>query len=422
MLPINRDKVLPGARRDGRAEEPVYPDPDSLDALRDSIDRKLGRTGAVLPLSEAEQRVLLELMPDELLRVTVETDETVLVVGRQRRVRVPAGPDAGQSTCGGHPGDSTAALYRAVGDCGKQLLSDFLATGEMQTRDLRVEEDGQTSFFELRAAACQPRGMLVLVRDTTPLRDAVDCLSQATEKSKRLHEMLEAEAVIRAEEEKIIKSSFEKLAGLKEDTIVAVTAIVRKKDPDTARHQERVSQLACSIGKEMGLDKDTVKMVALAALLHDLGKVFVSPSTLLKPGRLTPEEMDEVRKHADTEFEILKGIEFLSPLAEIIHQHHERLDGSGYPRGLTGSDILLEARILAVADVVEAMMSDRPHRRALTEAAALEEIENTRGTLFDTSTVDACLRLFREGRFRFDVTPPDECPGPSRQPGSPASG
>jgi HD-GYP domain-containing protein (c-di-GMP phosphodiesterase class II) len=417
MLSINRDRILPGTRRDARTDEPVCPDPESLDALRDAIDRKLGRTGSVLPLSEAEQRVLLELMPDELLRVTVETDETVLVVGRQRRVRVPAGPDAS----GGQPGDLTAALYRAVGDCGKQLLSDFLATGEMQTREIRLEQDGQASFFELRAAACQPRGLLVLVRDSTPLRDAVDCLSKATEKSNHLHEMLEAEAVIRAEEERIIKSSFEKLAGLKEDTIAAVTAIVRKKDPDTARHQERVSQLACCIGKEMGLDKDTVKMVALAALLHDLGKVFVSPSTLLKPGRLTPAEMDEVRKHADTEFEILRGIEFLSPMAEIIHQHHERLDGSGYPRGLTGSDILLEARILAVADVVEAMMSDRPHRRALTEAAALEEIENAKGTLFDTSAVDACLRLFREGRFKFDEARPDECPGPSRQPGSPAS-
>jgi HD-GYP domain-containing protein (c-di-GMP phosphodiesterase class II) len=418
MLSINRDKALPGTRQDGRGDESLVSlSPDSLDALRDALDRKLGRTGAVLPLSEAEQRVLLELMPDEVLRVTLEDDETVLVVGRQRRVRVSTGPDAGpgQNACGGQPGDPVVVLYRAVGDCGRELLADFLATGEMQTREIRLEEDGQTSFFEARAVACQPRGMLVLLRNTTPLRDAEDGLSRATEKSDHLHEMLEAESFIRAEEEKIIKSSFEKLADLKEDTINAVTSIVRKKDPDTARHQDRVSHLACAIGQEMGLDKDTVSMVALAALLHDLGKVFVSSSTLLKPGRLTPAEMEEVRKHADTEFEILKGIEFLSPMAEIIHQHHERLDGSGYPRGLTGSAILLEARILAVADVVEAMMSDRPHRRALSETAALEEIENAKGTLFDTSAVDACLRLFREGRFRFSETRTDECADPHYQ-------
>ena len=140
--------------------------------------------------------------------------------------------------------------------------------------NIRLEEDGQTSFFEARAVACQPRGMLVLLRNTTPLRDAEDGLNRATEKSDHLDETLEAESFIRAEEEKIIKSSFEKLADLKEDTINAVTSIVRKKDPDTARHQERVSHLACAIGQEMGLDKDTVSIVALASLLHDLGKVF----------------------------------------------------------------------------------------------------------------------------------------------------
>ena len=129
---MNRDKALPGTRQHGRGDESLVSlTPDSLDALRDALDRKLGRTGAVLPLSEAEQRVLLELMPDEVLRVTLEDDETVLVVGRQRRVRVSTGPDAGpgQNACGGQPGDPVAVLYRAVGDCGRELLADFLATG-----------------------------------------------------------------------------------------------------------------------------------------------------------------------------------------------------------------------------------------------------------------------------------------------------
>ena len=233
-------------------------------------------------------------------------------------------PDPGRMPAGA-TGRSRRRALQGSGGLWKRAPGGL--PGNWRNADQRDPARRGRTDIVLRSAgvACQPRGMLVLLRNTTPLRDAEDGLSRATEKSDHLHEMLEAESFIRAEEEKIIKSSFEKLADLKEDTINAVTSIVRKKDPDTARHQERVSHLACAMGQEMGLDKDTVSMVALAALLHDLGKVFVSSSTLLKPGRLTPAEMEEVRKHADTEFEILKGVQVPQPDGGDI-DHDERLD------------------------------------------------------------------------------------------------
>ena len=186
-----------------------------------------------------------------------------------------------------------------------------------------------------------------------------------------------------------------------EDSIKAIAATVEARDPYTSGHQSRVSQLAVAISKEMGLPDETINGIGLAASVHDLGKISVPAEILSKPGGLTEVEFMLVKQHVQRGYDILKDIEFPWPLATNVWQHHERLDGSGYPQGLKGDQIMLGSRILAVADVVEAMASHRPYRPALGIEAALEEIELHRGTLYDQDVVDACIKLFHQRAYKF---------------------
>jgi response regulator RpfG family c-di-GMP phosphodiesterase len=186
-----------------------------------------------------------------------------------------------------------------------------------------------------------------------------------------------------------------------EDSIRAIADTVEMRDAYTAGHQRRVAQLAVSIAGDLGLSKDEIHGIHLAAGIHDLGKIRVPAEILSKPGKLTNIEFMLIKEHSQAGYDILKGIEFPWPIATMVLQHHERLDGSGYPQGLKGEQILLGARIIAVADVVEAMASHRPYRAALGTDLALAEIERGRGTVYDPAVGNACLKLFREGRFAF---------------------
>jgi len=177
-------------------------------------------------------------------------------------------------------------------------------------------------------------------------------------------------------------------------TIRAMANTVETRDPYTAGHQLRVAELSRAIAIEMGLPEEQVEGIYMAGWIHDLGKISVPAEILSKPGRITETEFNLIKIHPQSGHDILKSIEFSWPIAEIILQHHERMDGSGYPQGLSGEDILLEARIMAVADVVEAMASHRPYRPSLGVEPALEEISQKKGTFFDHNVVDACLRLF----------------------------
>ncbi|OIO60107.1 MAG: hypothetical protein AUJ55_02520 [Proteobacteria bacterium CG1_02_64_396] len=185
------------------------------------------------------------------------------------------------------------------------------------------------------------------------------------------------------------------------ETVQTVAAIVEMRDPYTAGHQRRVADLALAIGHDLGWDDEHCQALYLAGVVHDVGKINIPAEILSRPSRLTPIELEYVRSHAQAGYEILKPVHFPWPIAEIVHQHHERLDGSGYPQGLQGDDILPEAKILMVADVVEAISSHRPYRPSLGMEAALDEIESNRGTLFDPEVVDACLRLIRDKGFVF---------------------
>lgn len=191
------------------------------------------------------------------------------------------------------------------------------------------------------------------------------------------------------------------LVALTEASVDAIASAAEARDPYTAGHQRRVAELSVAIATEIGLEQDDIAGIRIAAKIHDIGKLSMPSEILSKPGRLKPTELALLKEHAQAGSEIVRGIHFPWPIADMILQHHERIDGSGYPLGLVGSEILLSAQIIAVADVVEAMSSDRPYRARKGLDAALSELEQRRGTLFDAKIVDVCLRLFREHRFSF---------------------
>ena len=206
----------------------------------------------------------------------------------------------------------------------------------------------------------------------------------------------------RQQAEQKIKQGYEKLQRTMEATIHTISKIIETKDPYTAGHQYRVSQLAARIAKELKFCPDKLEGIRIASLVHDIGKISIPAEILSKPTELNEIEYSLIKDHSRIGADILKTIDFPWPVAEIILQHHERLDGSGYPQGLKGDEILPEAKIIGVADVVEAMSSHRPYRPALGIDKALEEISQNKGILYDSEVVDICLNLFREKRFKFE--------------------
>jgi PAS domain S-box-containing protein/putative nucleotidyltransferase with HDIG domain len=196
--------------------------------------------------------------------------------------------------------------------------------------------------------------------------------------------------------EKTLKDLRKALGG----TIEAMALTVETRDPYTAGHQRRVSNLARGIASEMGVSKEQIQGVRMAGVIHDIGKISVPGEILSKPGNISQNELGIIKEHPQVGYNILKTVDFPWPIAQIVLQHHERMDGSGYPNGISGENILLEARILAVADVVEAMASHRPYRAALGIKLALNEISKNRGSSYDPKVVDACLRLFNEKGYR----------------------
>jgi len=185
--------------------------------------------------------------------------------------------------------------------------------------------------------------------------------------------------------------------------IEAMGLTVEIRDPYTAGHQRRVAEIAHAIAIEMGLPKQQTEGVRMAGVIHDIGKMAVPAEILSKPGKITEYEFGIIKSHPEVGYNILKKIDFPWPIAQIVYQHHERMDGSGYPQGLSGKDILLEARIMAVADVVEAMASHRPYRPALGIDIALEEISKNRGVFYDPEVADACLKIFKEEKFKLSA-------------------
>ncbi len=242
-----------------------------------------------------------------------------------------------------------------------------------------IRKDGNTQIYDLSASLMldtsgKPVGFRGVARDVTDHKS-------------RDHEL---------------KTSYDKLQNMLEETIRTLAFTVEVRDPYTAGHQRRVAQLADAISRKMNLTPEEARGVKMAALIHDVGKIQIPAEILSKPGRLVTNERDLIKTHPKTGSDILKKIEFPWPISKIVLQHHERIDGSGYPYGITGKEMHIGAKIIAVADVVEAMVSHRPYRPALELSKAIEEISHNKGKLYDTEVVESCLSLLlAKGGFTF---------------------
>jgi len=199
--------------------------------------------------------------------------------------------------------------------------------------------------------------------------------------------------------EEKLRESYEQLRIVYDSVIDIIGKIVEVRDPYTAGHERRVAKLSVAIAKKLNLPKDQIDAIRTAAKVHDIGKIFIPSEILSKPGKLSKEEFELIKLHPTKGYEILEAIDFPWPIREIVLQHHERIDGSGYPNGIKGEEMLLEAKIIAVSDVVEAMSSHRPYRPAPGLEAALDEITQNRGKLYEPKVVDVCVELFREDSF-----------------------
>jgi len=228
-------------------------------------------------------------------------------------------------------------------------------------------------------------------------------VEQRTAELVNSNRLLKIEIENRKHMQQELQQSFESLKKAMHSTIEAISMTVEKRDPYTSGHQQRVAILAKNIAEELELTQSQVECIYVAAGIHDIGKISLPAEILVKPIPLSDIEINLIQTHTQAGYDILKGIEFPWAIADIVMQHHERMDGSGYPLGLSGDDIVLEARIICVADVVETMASHRPYRPSIGMDKALEEIANNRGILYDPQVVDACLRLFKEKDFNFPV-------------------
>jgi PAS domain S-box-containing protein len=259
-----------------------------------------------------------------------------------------------------------------------ETIREITETGtQKDLREIRLRhKDGREIYVEAQGSAVMSKGKPVAIQVI-----AMDI----TERKK-------AEAVLQQTLDSLRKS-----VGA---TIQVMVSAVEMRDPYTAGHQSRSADLACAIATEMGLVQDKIEGIRMAGIIHDIGKLSIPAEILSKPTKLTEIEFSLIKEHARSGYEMLKDVESPWPLAEIVYQHHERMNGSGYPRNLNGDEILMESQILAVADVVEAMASYRPYRAALGIDAALEEIEKNKGIIYDNAVADACLKLFREKGYQ----------------------
>ncbi len=286
-----------------------------------------------------------------------------------------------------------------LSNTGPRVRNDDTATVEVRTKDksYQVSLNPQNILNFLISTSenlfSQNRDLLQTKRELKDLNDNLEEIVR-----EKTH-FLSKEISERKKAEDAVKKSLESVRKSLDGTVNALAKTIEMRDPYTAGHQRRVAQLACAIAKAMGFTEERLEGMQVIGFLHDLGKIVVPAEILSKPGKLNEVEFSMIKAHAEVGYNILKDIEFPWPVNIAVLQHHERLNGSGYPGGLLGQEIIVEARILAVADVVESMASHRPYRPALGVEKALVEILKNRGILFDEKVVDTCISLFEEKGF-----------------------
>lgn len=335
-----------------------------------SIERK--RAEDALRDSEELHRQLVAAIPDMIIRTDLAGD---IVFANEIAVRLSGSPGV-EGLVGRNvfsfvaPEDLEKAVRTSKVMFEKKIGPQEIGLVFKGRPGVKFEVDGAV----LRDQGGAPYGVVYLCRDITERKLAEENMREG---------MIKLRTTLKA-------------------SIDALASAIEMRDPYTAGHQERVTRLGRAIALEMGLDKERVEAIEIAGVIHDIGKLYVPAEILSKPTKLSDLEYSMIKMHAQVGYTILSKIDFPWPIAQIVHQHHEAINGSGYPQGLAGKDILLEAKILCVADVVEAMSSHRPYRPALGISAALNEISQKRGILYDREVVDACLKLFREKNFKFE--------------------
>lgn len=287
------------------------------------------------------------------------------------------------------PGESGIDFIRFV-------LADYPETAVIMVTGIDDPDIAETALeigvYGYLVKPVSPNQMIISVSNALRRREL--------EAQKRIHcENLEKLVLSRTED---LRQTMDNLQKAMSGIIEAMGITVEKRDPYTAGHQVRVTGIATAIAKQMDLSRNKTEGIRLAGLIHDIGKIAVPAEILSKPGKISDCEFGIIRTHSQVGYDIIKKIDFPWPISQTVYQHHERLDGSGYPQGLSGDDILIEARIIAVADVVEAMASHRPYRPALGIETALKEIRKNRGRFFDPRVVDVCCELFENGGFQLD--------------------
>ena len=290
-----------------------------------------------------------------------------------------------------------APLAKVIGE----KIQKWLIPGNQEIFNALLKSDSQEKYGKELTLLCEDGEQIPVYfsisKPTIAGHPHISCvLSTDLTEQKQIEEIVASKkaALIAIEASNLLQQSLE-------ESIKAIASTVESRDQYTAGHMRRVGMLSMAIAGAMGLSKDTMRGIELASAIHDVGKIAIPVEILVKPGKLTNVEYMLVQTHVDAGYDIVKNIQFTWPVAEMIHQHHERMDGSGYPRGLKGDEILLGARIIAVADVVEAMSMNRPYRVVLGLDAAIEEIKQGRGRLYDPEVVDACVGLFANKKFSF---------------------
>src|SRR5664280_477867 len=337
-----------------------------LGVTRDITERK--RVSEALQDSEEQYRLVVENAKESIIitqdmKVVFVNSAAIGMVGYSKEILTPK-----SFTDFIHPDD-----LNMVVDCHIKRLKGEEVPPVYSFRV--IGQDGTVIWCEINAAVIQWKGKPA----------TLNFLNNVTE-----HKLAEVK----------LQQTLDSLNNAVGATIQVMVSAIEMRDPYTAGHQLRSANLACAIATEMGLPQDNIDGLRMAGSIHDIGKLSIPAEILSKPTKLTDIEFSLIKEHSHSGYEMLKNVESPWPLAQIVYQHHERMDGSGYPRNLKGDEILMEARIMAVSDVVEAMASHRPYRPGLGIDVALEEIEKNRGILYDNAVADACLRLFREKSYQ----------------------
>jgi PAS domain S-box-containing protein/putative nucleotidyltransferase with HDIG domain len=285
---------------------------------------------------------------------------------------------------------------------------DVIETGSAKRNIiLPIETDGGLRWMRADKIPCRDgsgrlTGIIGFAVDITEQKSLQDELERHHAKLKEMNEVLKQEIDLRKSLHRQLQRNIDEMHQTMEGVVSVIATTVEKRDPYTAGHQQRVAELACAIASEMNLTYEQKNGIRMAGNIHDIGKISIPAEILSKPGEISEIELDLIKEHPRAGYDIVRNIEFPWPIAEIIYQHHEYLNGTGYPRGLRGDAILLETRILTVADVVDAMSSHRPYRAALGISFALDEIRRNRGILYDTDVVDACDTVVRRNNSQLD--------------------